>query len=132
LCVKHDKDTFPLFILSSYIVDGKAIASKNQHVYLGVTLHETIQWWHHINVICNKASCRILNVVRRNLRKCSIAIDVKTTTYSHLTLACSTNNHACNNIICSKNVWDAHQQYSYLIGRIKNQRWAARWVLSDY
>ena len=78
-----------------------------------------MQWSHHIDGICKKAS-KVLNFIRRNLSKCST--EVKSTAY--LTLVRPIMEYAAS-------VWDPHQQY--LIDNIeKIQRRAARWVLSDY
>ena len=109
----------PFPVLFDYMVDGKIITSTDKHPYLGITLHKTMQWSHHIDVICKKAS-KVLNFIRRNLSKCSI--EVKSTAY--FTLVRPIMEYAAS-------VWDPHQQY--LIDNIeKIQRRAARWVLSDY
>ena len=101
------------------MVDGKIITSTDKHSYLGITLHKTMQWSHHIDVICKKPS-KVLNFIRRNLSKCSI--EVKSTAY--FTLVRPIMEYAAS-------VWDPHQQY--LIDNIeKIQRRAARWVISDY
>ena len=106
-------------ILFDYIIDGKVISSTDQHTYLGITLHKTMQWSHHIDIVCNKAS-KALNFIRRNLSKCST--EVKSTAY--LTLVRPIMEYAA----C---VWDPYQKY--LTNNIeKIQRRAARWVLSDY
>ena len=77
-----------------------------------------MQWSHHIDIVCNKAS-KTLNFIWRNLSKCST--EVKSTTY--LTLVRPIMEYtAC--------VWDPHPKY--LTDSIeKIQRRAARWVLSD-
>ena len=78
-----------------------------------------MQWSHHIDIVCNKAS-KALNLIRRNLSKCST--EVKSTAY--LTLVRPIMEYAA----C---VWDPYQKY--LTDNIeKIQRQAARWVLSDY
>ena len=106
-------------VLFDYVVDGKTITSTDKHPYLGITLHKTMQWSHHIDGICKKAS-KVLNFIWRNLSKCST--EVKSTAY--LTLVRPILEYAAS-------VWDPHQQY--LIDNIKKiQRRAARWVLSDY
>ena len=106
-------------ILFDYIIDGKVISSTDQHTYLGITLHKTMQWSHHIDIVCNKAS-KALNFIRRNLSKCST--EVKSTAY--LTLVRPIMEYAA----C---VWDPYQKY--LTNNIeKIQRRAVRWVLSDY
>ena len=91
----------------------------NYGTYLGITLHKTMQWSHHIDIFCNKAS-KALNFIKRNLSKCST--EVKSTAY--LTLVRPIMEYAA----C---VWDPYQKY--LTDNIeKIQRWAARWVLSNY
>ena len=78
-----------------------------------------MQWSHHIDNVCNKAS-KALNFIRRNLSKCST--EVKSTAY--LTLVRPIMEYAA----C---VWDPYQKY--LTNNIeKIQRRATRWVLSDY
>ena len=78
-----------------------------------------MQWSHHIDGICKKAS-KVLNFIRRNLSKRST--EVKSTAYFTLV-------HPIMEYAAS--VWDSHQQH--LIDNIeKIQRQAARWVLSDY
>ena len=106
-------------ILFDYIIDGKVISSTDQHTYLGITLHKTMQWSHHIDIVCDKAS-KALNFIRRNLSKCST--EVKSTAY--LTLVRPIMEYAAY-------VWDPYQKY--LTNNIeKIQRRAARWVLSNY
>ena len=75
------------------------MSSTDQHTYLGITLHRTMQWSHHIDIVCNKAS-KALNFIRRNLSKCST--EVKSTAY--LTLVRPIMEHAA----C---VWDLYQKY---------------------
>ena len=91
----------------------------DQYTYLGVTLHKTMSWSHHIHTITNKAN-RTLNFIQRTLSKCSS--DVKTTAYR--TLVRPTLEYAAI-------VWNPHQQY--LIDEIERvQRRTARWVKADY
>lgn len=106
-------------LLTQYYINDKSLTAVDQHTYLGVTLHKTMSWSHHIHTITNKAS-RTLNFIKRTLSKCSS--DVKTTAY--FTLVRPTLEYAAT-------VWDPHQQY--LIDEIeKVQRRAARWVKADY
>ena len=80
-----------------------------------------MQWSHHIEIVCNKASKALkVNFIRRNLSKCST--EVKSTAY--LTLVRPIMEYAA----C---VWDPYQKY-LTNNTEKIQRWAARWVLSDY
>ena len=106
-------------VLFDYAIDCKVISSTDQHTYLGITLHRTMQWLHHIDIVCNKAS-KVLNFIRRNLSKCST--EIKSTAY--LTLVRPIMEYAA----C---VLDPYQKY--LTDNIeKIRRWAARWVVSDY
>ena len=106
-------------ILFDYIIDGKVISSTDQHTYLGITLHKTMLWSHHIDNVCNKAS-KALNFIGRNLSQCST--EVKSTAYL-IFVRPIMEYTAC--------VWDPYQKY--LTDNIeKIQRRAARWVLSDY
>ena len=78
-----------------------------------------MQWSHHIDIVCNKAS-KALNFVRRNLSKCST--EVKSTTY--LSLVRPIMEYAA----C---VWDQYQKYlTKYIEKIQGR--AARWVLSEH
>ena len=103
-------------ILFDYIIDGKVISSTDQHTYLGITLHETMQWSHHIDIVCNKAS----KALRRILSECST--EVKSTAY--LTLVRPIMEYAT----C---VWYLYQKY-LTNNTEKIQRRASRWVLSNY
>ena len=95
-CFKMYMVIFP--VLFDYVIDGKVISNTDQHSYLGITLHKSMQWSHHIDIVCNKAS-KALNFIRRNLSKCS------TEEYT-----------AC--------VWDPYQKY--LTNNIeKIRRWVA-------
>lgn len=106
-------------LLTQYYINDKPLTAVDQHTYLGVTLHKTMSWSHHIHTITNKAS-RTLNFTKRTLSNCSS--DVKTTAY--LTLVRPTLEYAAT-------IWDPHQQY--LIDEIERvQRRAARWVNADY
>ena len=69
--LRYTRSPFP--VLFDYMVDGKTITSTDKHPYLGITFHKTMQWSHHIDVICRKAS-KVLNFIRRNLSKCSIEV----------------------------------------------------------
>ena len=91
--------TVTLSCLFDYVVDGKTITSTDKHPYLGITLHKTMQWSHHIDGICKKAS-KVLNFIWRNLSKCST--EVKSTAY--LTLVRPIMEYAAS-------AWDPHQQY---------------------
>ena len=85
--------------LFDYVTDGKVISSTDQHTYLGITLDRTMQWSHHIDIVCNKAS-KALNFILRNLSKCST--EVKSTAY--LTLVRPIKEYA----VC---IWDPYQKY---------------------
>ena len=70
------QSSFP--VLFDYAIDDKVMSSTDKHTYLGITLHKTMQWSHHIDIVCNKVS-KALNCIRRNLSKCSTK--VKSTAY---------------------------------------------------
>ena len=103
----------------SYNINHYPLDTKDQHSYLGVTIHKSMSWASHINTLVHKAT-RTLNFIKQNLHKCSK--EVKETAY--LTLVRPSLEYAS----C---VWDPHQLY--LISNIeKIQRRAARWILSDF
>ena len=52
----------PFPVLFDYMVDSKIITSTDKHPHLGITLHKTMQWSHHTDVICKKAS-KVLNFI---------------------------------------------------------------------
>ena len=104
---------------TNYYINDTPLKVVDQHTYLGVTLHKSMSWSHHIHIITNKAT-RTLNFIKRTLSKCST--DVKATAYC--TLVRPTLEYAAT-------VWDPHQ--SYLIEEVERvQRRAARWVKADY
>ena len=91
----------------------------DQYSYLGVRLHGSMTWSHHIQTIVNKAT-KMLNFVKRTLYQCDP--EVKATAYSTLVRP---------SLECATVVWDPHQQY--LINSIEMvQLRAARWVKQEY
>ena len=53
-----------------YNLNDETLQVTEQHRYLGLIFHESIQWSHHIQAMCIKAN-RSLNFLRHNLSKCS-------------------------------------------------------------
>ena len=62
---------------SAYLLPLTAV---DQHIYLGVTLHKTKSWSHHIHTITNKAS-RTLNFIKCTLSKCSSDVKLQRTVH---------------------------------------------------
>jgi len=100
-------------------INDETLQVKDQHRYLGIIFHESMQWSHHIQTMCTKAN-RSLNFLSRNLNKCNGIVKEN----AHLTtVRPSLEYTAC--------IWDPYHEY--LVYDIKKiQRHAARWVLSDY
>ena len=80
-----------------YRLNDHVLDIKDEHPYLGITLHKSLSWTSHISKIFTKAS-RTFNFLRRNLSKCSASI--KTSAY--LTLVCPIMEYAAV-------AWDPHQ-----------------------
>jgi len=90
-----------------------------QHWYLGITFHESMNWSHHIKITCSKTT-KSLNFIRRNSSRCHS--DVKINAY--FTIVRPILEYAASD-------WDSF--YEYLISDIEEiQRHATRWVFSDY
>ena len=53
-----------------YNLNDETLQVTEQHQYLGLIFHESMQWLHHIQAMCIKAN-RSLNFLRRNLSKYS-------------------------------------------------------------
>ena len=53
-----------------YNLNDETLQVTEQHRYLGLIFHESMQWLHHIQAMCIKAN-RSLHFLRRNLSKCS-------------------------------------------------------------
>ena len=91
----------------------------DQHDYLGVRLHSSMTWSHHIHLKVNKAT-KLLNFIKRTFYKCTK--EVKETAY--FTLVRPVLEYAAI-------IWDPYQQY--LVDNIeKIQRRTAGWVIGDY
>ena len=102
-----------------YHLGGQPLTCVNEHKYLGILLTSSMSFSLHINNIISKASC-VLNLIRRNLSKCSKEIK----------------NITCLSLVrpileYSSAVWDPHTATDVL-SLEKIQRRAARWVMSDY
>ena len=52
-----------------YFIYDRHLKVVDEHPYLGVVLHKSMSWNHHIQVITQKAS-KMLNFVKRTLYKC--------------------------------------------------------------
>ena len=52
-----------------YTIHGTTLCTADAAKYLGVTIHGSLSWKAHINIITNKANST-LGFLRRNLRKC--------------------------------------------------------------
>ena len=68
-----------------YSINGKPLQIKEQHQYLGLTMHQSLSWSNHIHNIFSKAS-RTLNFIRSNLSKCNK--EVKESVYLTLARLC--------------------------------------------
>ena len=62
-------------------INKQPLQVMDQYTYLGVRLHSSMTWSHHIQPIVNKAT-KMLNFVKRTLYQCDP--EVKATAYSTL------------------------------------------------
>ena len=102
-----------------YRLNDHVLDIKDEHPYLGITLHKSLSWTSHISKLSTKAS-RTFNFLRQNLNKCSASI--KTSAY--LTLVCAIMEYAAV-------AWDPHQ-CNNIQTLEKIQRRAAHWIINDY
>ena len=63
-------------ILHNYTMRGEALTITSSTKYLGVTITSDFKWNTHIDLITDKAT-RVLNFIRRNLKKCPQKIKEK-------------------------------------------------------
>ena len=118
-CVTMTCTRSPASTPTAYYINEHPLDITDQHDYLGVRLHSSMAWSHHIQLKVNKAT-KVLNFIKRTLHKCTK--EVKETAY--FTLVRPVLEYAAI-------IWDPYQQY--LIDDIeKIQRRAARWVMGDY
>ena len=118
-CVTMTCTRSPASTPTAYYINEHPLDITDQHDYLGVRLHSSMTWSHHIQLKVNKAT-KVLNFIKCTLHKCTK--EVKETTY--FTLVRPVLEYAAI-------IWDPYQQY--LIDDIeKIQRRAARWVMGDY
>ena len=104
-----------------YRLNDHVLDIKDEHPYLGITLHKSLSWTSHISKISTKAS-QTFNFLGRNLNKCSASI--KTSAY--LTPVCPIMEYAAV-------AWDPHQCNNIQLQTLeKIQRRAAHWVINDY
>ena len=103
-----------IYRLNAHILD-----IKEEHPYLGITLHQSLSWSSHISKLSTKAS-QTFNFLRRNLSKCSPSIKAS----AYLTLVRPILEYAAV-------AWDPHQ-LNHIHALEKIQRRAARWVMNNY
>ena len=84
---------------TTYLINERPLQVMDQHVYLGVKLHCSVSWSHHIQVLLNKAT-KMLNFANRTLYKC----DTKVKATAYTTLIRPTLEYATV-------IWDPYQQY---------------------
>ena len=82
-----------------YSINKQPLQVVDQYTYLGVRLHSSMTWSHHIQAIANKET-KMLNFVKRTLYQCDP--EVKPTAYSTLVRP---------SLEYATVVWDPHQQY---------------------
>ena len=118
-CVTMTCTRSPVSTPTVYSIHEHPLNVVDQHDYLGVRLHSSMTWSHHIQLKVNKAT-KVLNLIKRTLHKCTK--EVKETAYFTLVRPI---------LEYTAIIWDPYQQY--LIDSIeKIQRRAARWVMGDY
>ena len=118
-CVTMTCTRSPASTPTAYYINEHPLDITDQHDYLGVRLHSSMTWSHHIQLKVNKAT-KVLNFIKCTLHKCTK--EVKETAY--FTLVRPLHEYAAI-------IWDPYQQH--LIDDIeKIQRRAARWVMGDY
>jgi len=77
-CVTMTCTRSPALIPTVYLINKHPLKIVNQHDYLGVRLHSSMMWSHHIQCKVNKTT-KVLNFIKRILHKFSK--EVKTTAY---------------------------------------------------
>ena len=102
-----------------YLLHGHTLEAVQSGKYLGVTLHNKLNWTEHICNIRAK-SCKTLGFLRRNLQGCRP--DVKSAAYS--TMVRPTLEYAAT-------VWDPYQQ-THIQSLESVQRRAARFVKENF
>ena len=117
-----------------YRLNDHVLDIKDEHPYLGITLHKSLSWTSHISKISTKAS-QTFNFLRRNLRKCSASI--KTSAYLTLVrpimeyAVVAWDPHQCNNIQtleeiqCRADCWvmNDYNRYSSVSDMLHNLNW---------
>ena len=102
-----------------YNIHGHTLEVMDSAKYLGVHIHKSLKWNHHINQVANKANNTIA-FLRRNLQHCP----TNTKSLCYLTLVRPLTEYASV-------IWDPHTTEN--INKIEmTQRRAARMVYSDY
>ena len=103
----------------TYTMKGQSLINTTNTKYLGITISSDLKWNKHIDIITAKAT-RILNFIRRNLKRCPQKLKEKAyLTYVRPQLEyCST-------------VWDPHTKENITkIDKIQNR--AARFTTNNY
>ena len=103
----------------NYTLHGHTLELVTSTKYLGVTLHQKLDWDDHINSICNKANTT-LSFLRRNLRISSPGVKEK----AYKAFVRPLLEYAAS-------VWDPYEQ-KHIDQLEKVQRRAARFVLNRY
>ena len=80
-CVTLRCTRSPTPLKTTYLINEQPLQVVDQHVYLGVKLHSSMSWSHHIQAIINKAT-KMFNFAKRTLYQCDAK--VKATAYSTL------------------------------------------------
>ena len=100
-------------------MSGEELAHVDQQTYLGVELTQDLNWGPHIQKVVTKAN-RNLNMVRRNLSKCTTKIKCQ----AYLSLVRPSLEYV-------QTVWDPYQQ-KHIEQVEKIQRKAVRFVMGNY
>ena len=102
-----------------YELDNVVLSSVEEEKYLGVTIHQDLDWSPHINKIATKAS-QTLGFIKRNLKGCPEELK----RLAYVTLVRSSMEYAGI-------IWDPHEAKDS--DRLeKVQRKAVRWIKNDY
>ena len=106
-------------ITRNYKMGGEILHHVSSQAYLGVEIHENLNWKSHITTVASKAG-RTLGFLRRNLGKCSPQIKEK----AYISLVRSQLEYASA-------VWDPHRQ-TQIDQLEKIQRRAVRFICGNY
>ena len=98
-CVTMACTRSPASTPTVYYIHEHPLDITDQHDYLGVRLHSSMTWSHHIQLKVNKAT-KVLNLIKCTLHKCTK--EVEETAY--LILVRPVLEYVAI-------IWDPHQQY---------------------